>query len=102
MTNAPHTRADAAQAFLATTDWATAERRFLAADASRRRHDRLCRKGGKTAVFMDAPPESGEDVATFAHIALAPLGAEVTRLLTPPTPEALERIRAQCGTITTP
>ena len=51
---------------------------------------------------MDAPPESGEDVATFAHIALAPLGAEVTRLLTPPTPEALERIRAQCGTITTP
>ncbi|TMV85948.1 DUF1679 domain-containing protein [Thioclava sp. BHET1] len=83
MTDPPHTRGDAAQAFLATTDWAMAERRFLAGDASGRRYDRLVRASGETAVFMDAPPESGENVATFARIArhLLALGLSAPRIL---------------------
>ncbi len=61
-------RDDLATAFLETTDWATAQRSFLAGDASDRSYQRL-RSGTKTAVLMDAPPGTADDPATFAHIA---------------------------------
>ena len=63
-------RARLCREFLATTDWADAERRPLAGDASNRRYERLHDKHtGRTAVFMDAPPEKGEDVHPFVQIA---------------------------------
>ncbi|MFY8145008.1 MAG: phosphotransferase, partial [Rhodobacter sp.] len=55
-------------AFLRRAGWAGAERRFLAGDASARSYDRLTR-AGKTAVLMDAPPDTGEDVGPFVAIA---------------------------------
>ncbi|MFA9229418.1 MAG: aminoglycoside phosphotransferase family protein [Microgenomates group bacterium] len=57
-----------ATAFLETTDWANAQRSFLAGDASDRSYQRL-RLGTKTAVLMDAPPGTADDPANFAHIA---------------------------------
>lgn len=54
-------RADLIEAFIAGTDWAGADRRALAGDASNRRYERLHR-GNETAVLMDAPPEKGEDI----------------------------------------
>ncbi len=63
-------RADLAQAFIAGTEWKNAERSLLAGDASNRRYDRLTRtETGETAVFMDAPPEKGEDIRPFVKIA---------------------------------
>ncbi len=75
-------RNDLAAAFLATTDWANAERGPLAGDASNRRYERL-RLGGETAVLMDAPPEKGEDVRPFVAIArhLSGLGLSAPRIL---------------------
>ncbi len=40
----------------------------LAGDASRRRYFRLRRPSGETAVLMDAPPDTGEDVRPFLAI----------------------------------
>ena len=60
-------RAAALQAFLHRAGWADAERRPLAGDASFRRYDRL-RRGGETAVLMDAPPPQ-EDVRPFVRVA---------------------------------
>lgn len=57
-----------AQAFLQETPWAAATRAPLAGDASNRRYERLM-ENGATAVFMDAPPDKGEDVRPFIAIA---------------------------------
>lgn len=63
-------RSDLADNFLADTPWSQAQRSCLAGDASNRRYDRLTNPGsGKTAVFMDAPPDRGEDVRPFVRIA---------------------------------
>lgn len=56
------------QRFLARAGWGSADRRFLAGDASDRSYDRLTRPG-ETAVLMDAPPGKGDDPATFLTIA---------------------------------
>lgn len=71
-----------ARAFLQRAGWGTAERRFLAADSSTRRYDRLVR-GGETAVLMDAPPPFAEDPALFLAIAdyLAGYGLSPPRCL---------------------
>jgi aminoglycoside/choline kinase family phosphotransferase len=61
-------RGRAAAVFLASAGWGAARRAFLAGDASNRRYERL-HKGSETAVFMDAPPQLGEDVAPFVEIA---------------------------------
>jgi aminoglycoside/choline kinase family phosphotransferase len=59
-----------ANQFLQNTDWAQAERKPLAGDASRRRYERLTLPNtGQKAVLMDAPPEEGEDVRPFIRIA---------------------------------
>lgn len=55
--------------FLQACGWAQAQRRPLAGDASSRRYERLSQPDGAKAVLMDAPPEKGEDVTPFMHIA---------------------------------
>lgn len=70
--------------FVAATDWAEAETRPLAGDASNRRYLRLTRaRDGTTAVLMDAPPERGEDVRPFLRIArhLCGIGLSAPRIL---------------------
>lgn len=61
------TRAAQIAAFLARNGWGDATRRALAGDASQRRYERLDRQG-RSAVLMDAPPETGEDVRPFIAI----------------------------------
>lgn len=76
-------RSELCTAFLAKTDWADAERRPLAGDASNRRYERLHDKArARTAVLMDAPPEKGEDTRPFLHIAqhLAEAGLSAPRI----------------------
>lgn len=77
------TRADAKRAFLAGTPWDGARIETLAGDASLRRYDRLFRPDGSTAVLMDAPPDSGEDIRPFCRIArhLAAVGLSAPALL---------------------
>src|SRR5690348_18453121 len=53
-------------AFLAAHGWGGAERAALAGDASFRRYHRL-RRGGETALLMDAPPPQ-EDVRPFVAV----------------------------------
>jgi aminoglycoside/choline kinase family phosphotransferase len=53
-------------AFLASQGWGAAERAALAGDASFRRYHRL-RRGGETALLMDAPPPQ-EDVRPFVAV----------------------------------
>ncbi len=60
-------RAAAVTAFLAAAGWGDARREPLAGDASFRRYVRL-RRGGETAMLMDAPPPE-EDVRPFAAVA---------------------------------
>lgn len=56
--------------FLASSGWGNAARKPLAGDASNRSYERLTDPvTGKTAVLMNAPPEKGEDVRPFVHIA---------------------------------
>lgn len=76
------TRRDLSQRFLSASEWGTAERRFLAGDASDRSYDRL-RLGAKTAVLMDAPPGRGDDPAAFIAIAqhLIALGLSAPQIL---------------------
>ncbi len=75
-------RADLIGRFIAGTDWAGADRRPLAGDASNRRYERLHRDGD-TAVLMDAPPEKGEDIRPFTRIArhLTGLGLSAPRII---------------------
>ncbi|MGL6210042.1 MAG: aminoglycoside phosphotransferase family protein [Paracoccaceae bacterium] len=74
-------REAAKQAFLDRAGWVTAERRYLAGDASDRSYQRLIR-GADTAVLMDAPPGKGDDPAQFLTIArhLRSLGLSAPRL----------------------
>jgi len=77
-------RATLQRSFIARTDWADARIAPLAGDASNRRYLRLTRiETGETAVLMDAPPEKGEDVRPFLHIAryLTGLGLSAPRIL---------------------
>lgn len=71
------------RAFLSGTDWAEAELHPLAGDASLRSYQRLHRADGATAVLMDAPPGSGEDIRPFCTLArhLAGLGLSAPALL---------------------
>jgi aminoglycoside/choline kinase family phosphotransferase len=55
--------------FLTDTGWANAARKQVAGDASNRKYDRLSKPDGTTAILMDAPPETGEDVRPFVTIA---------------------------------
>ena len=75
-------RARSALHFIEGTDWAGADSALLAGDASNRRYLRL-RKGGATAVLMDAPTERGEDVRPFMRIAryLSGIGLSAPRIL---------------------
>lgn len=75
-------RAMLSQAFLDRAGWGTAERHFLAGDASDRSYDRL-RLGGRSAVLMDAPPGKGDDPAQFLRVAdhLLALGLTAPRCL---------------------
>jgi aminoglycoside/choline kinase family phosphotransferase len=68
--------------FLARAGWGTADRAFLAGDASDRSYDRL-RLGGQTAVLMDAPPGKGDDPLDFIAIGahLNALGLSAPRIL---------------------
>jgi aminoglycoside/choline kinase family phosphotransferase len=76
-------RAEAAARFLALAGWGGATRAALAGDASSRRYERLSRATGETAVLMDAPPATGEDVRPFTAIArhLAGLGLSAPLIL---------------------
>ena len=62
-------RAALIEGFLQTAGWAEASRKLLAGDASNRRYDRLRKADGARAILMDAPPERGEDVRPFRHVA---------------------------------
>ncbi|WP_375174035.1 aminoglycoside phosphotransferase family protein [Pseudooceanicola sp.] len=77
-----HDRAELARRFIATTDWAAADLRPLAGDASNRKYLRL-HLNGETAVLMDAAPELGEDVRPFVAVArwLTDLGLSAPRIL---------------------
>jgi len=55
-------------AFIAATGRAGARRVALAGDASMRRYERI-HADGQSAILMDAPPGSGEDVGPFVAIA---------------------------------
>lgn len=55
--------------FLETAGWCEAERKPIAGDASARRYDRLSKSGGTTAILMDAPPNTAEDVRPFVALA---------------------------------
>ena len=63
-------RAVLAEALLAQTPWSNAERVPLAGDASNRRYERLTDPDtGRTAVFMDSPPDKAEPVESFVRMA---------------------------------
>ena len=65
----PDDRTSRIDAFLAANGGGSAARHALAGDASNRRYLRLAQPDGARAVLMDAPPERGEDVRPFIHIA---------------------------------
>lgn len=62
-------RRGASAQFLADNGWHTDTRIRIAGDASNRAYDRLTRPNGRTAILMDAPPETGEDVRPFIRMA---------------------------------
>ncbi|SFO98178.1 aminoglycoside phosphotransferase family protein [Tranquillimonas alkanivorans] len=63
-------RDDTIARFLSGTRWGDARRVRLAGDASNRRYDRLLGPDeGESHVLMDAPPDRGEDIRPFVHIA---------------------------------
>lgn len=63
---------------------------------------RLCLQGGKPGYIPMIPRVWGQLQRNLAHPALAPMTAICERLIPEPTPERLERIRAQCGMHPTP
>ena len=67
-------------AFLAAGGWADAERQPLAGDASDRRYTRL-RRGTRSAVLMQAPPDAALDAFIRVGALLAGLGLTTPRLL---------------------
>lgn len=59
-----------AEALIAQTPWANAQRHPIAGDASSRKYERLTDPDtGQTAIFMDAPPDEGQDVHRFVEVA---------------------------------
>lgn len=70
------------EAFLTRENWQHAARTPLAGDASSRRYIRL-RSDTARAIVMDAPPECGEDVRPFLHIArhLSSIGLSPPQIL---------------------
>ncbi|MCY4179814.1 MAG: phosphotransferase [Litoreibacter sp.] len=62
-------RAAQLKTFLTLAGWGQASRHALAGDASNRRYLRLANIDGARAVLMDAPPDTGEDIAPFIAIA---------------------------------
>ncbi len=62
-------RASEIRCFIEQAGWQDAAIAPLAGDASNRKYLRLTRLSGKTAVLMDAAPETGEDTRPFIHIA---------------------------------
>ncbi|MGJ8627176.1 MAG: aminoglycoside phosphotransferase family protein [Sulfitobacter sp.] len=62
-------RAANAANFIEHAGWGQSKRVLLAGDASNRRYDRLTQPNGQTAIFMDAPPDLGEDVRPFVKVA---------------------------------
>lgn len=76
-------RATEISAFLRTTDWAMTSQAPLAGDASARRYLRLTRDCSKTAVLMDAPPETCGSQMPFLTIAayLASLNLSAPHIL---------------------
>ncbi|MGJ8615648.1 MAG: aminoglycoside phosphotransferase family protein [Sulfitobacter sp.] len=62
-------RSAQASHFIAQSGWDDSRSVLLAGDASNRRYDRLTKPTGETAIFMDAPPDRGEDVRPFVRIA---------------------------------
>ena len=63
-------RAVLAEALIAQTPWANANRNPLAGDASHRRYERLTDpETGRTAVLMDSPPGKAEPVEDFVRMA---------------------------------
>ncbi len=62
---------------------------------------RLCLAAGKPAYLPLMPRIWGHLQRNLTHPALASLAPVVNRLLPPPTPENLERIKARCGTTLT-
>ncbi|SDI77163.1 aminoglycoside phosphotransferase family protein [Aliiruegeria lutimaris] len=71
------------QHFLSSCGWGAAATRPLAGDASARSYLRLNDPSLGTAVLMDAPPETGEDIRPFCKIAhfLADSGLSAPRIL---------------------
>lgn len=61
-------RARIVETFVSIAGWADAPMTPLAGDASRRRYFRLRRPSGATAVLMDAPPDTGEELGPFLEI----------------------------------
>lgn len=61
-------RALLARNFLERAEWAQATATPVAGDASNRSYARLTRDDGATAILMDAPPETGEDVRPFIAV----------------------------------
>jgi aminoglycoside/choline kinase family phosphotransferase len=76
-------RKELIDAFLSRIGWAEAVRAPLAGDASNRRYERLHHPALDPAVLMDAPPEKGEDIRPFIHIAehLTSLGLSAPRII---------------------
>lgn len=62
-------RAAKAVEFIVQSGFGESSRALLAGDASNRRYDRLTKPNGETVIFMDAPPDRGEDVRPFVRIA---------------------------------
>lgn len=62
-------RNDLQTAFVHAAGWAGCNSVTVAGDASNRRYERLKKADGKTAILMDAPPDKGEDVTPFVHMA---------------------------------
>lgn len=61
-------RQTASIGFLNACGWGSANRQFLAGDASDRSYQRLTLEG-RTAILMDAPPGRGDDPRDFVRIA---------------------------------
>ncbi|MEQ8898316.1 MAG: phosphotransferase [Roseovarius sp.] len=75
-------RTDLIDTFIDRAGWSAAQCALLAGDASNRRYFRLTSDSGN-AVLMDAPPEKGEDIRPFVHIAqyLTGLGLSAPAIL---------------------
>ncbi|MBO9473678.1 phosphotransferase [Shimia sp. R10_1] len=63
------TREEEIAEFLSSTRWSAARHAPLAGDASSRQYRRLHHANGDTAILMDAPQETGEDIRPFLRIA---------------------------------